>query len=284
MDGSEPLIRYPLGRRGLVMSGLISGFTLATARVQGQEIRTDTNGLVAGDTQVYSDGDNLPAYFARPDGPGPFPIIVVIEEVFGVHEYIADVCRRLAKSGYLAVAPELYARIGDLSVMTDAQQIMREVISKAPDDQIFRDLDNTAIWASRNGGDLSRLGVTGFCRGGRAVWLYDAYSSALKAAVSWYGPIRGQTSPIQPWTALDAADRLHAPLLGLYGGQDPVNPVPDVQAAEAKARKAGKTIDIVIYRDAPHAFHSDYRPSYRKEYAEDGWTRMLAWFKKYGVA
>ncbi len=278
------LRHYPLARRGFLMTGLISGFTLATVRAEAQAIHTDTNGLVAGEVQIDAADGKIPAYFARPDKPGPFPTILVIEEIFGVHEYIKDICRRFAKAGYLAVAPELYARQGDLSKMTDVAQILRDVISKAPDAQLMSDLDLTAAWAAKNHGDPAKLAVTGFCRGGRATWLYAAHNPALKAAVAWYGPIGGATSAIQPKTVLDIADQIHCPLLGLYGGKDGSIPVDQVRAAEAKARAAGKTVEIVIYPDAGHAFHADYRPSYVKDAAEDGWQRALAWFKKYDAS
>ena len=281
MDGLQGLARYPLPRRGVVMTGLISGFTLATTRVEAQAIHTDAAGLAAGETTVPTDNGGLPAYFARPDGAGPFPTVLVIEEIFGVHEYIKDTCRRLAKVGYLAVAPELYARIGDLSKMTDVNAIIRDVISKTPDDQLLRDLDATATWAAANGGDPKRLVVTGFCRGGRDVWLYAAHNPALKAAVAWYGPVGGTPSSIQPRNAADVATELKAPLLGLYGGQDAGIPVAEVQAAAAKAASAGKTVQIHVFDDAPHGFHADYRPSYRKADAEAGWQEMLQWFSKY---
>ena len=281
MDGLQGLASYPLPRRGVVMTGLISGFTLATTRVEAQAIHTDAAGLVAGETTVPTDKGDLPAYFARPNGTGPFPTVLVIEEIFGVHEYIKDTCRRLAKVGYLAVAPELYARIGDLSKMTDVNAIIRDVISKTPDDQLLRDLDATATWAAANGGDPKRLVVTGFCRGGRDVWLYAAHNPALKAAVAWYGPVGGTPSSIQPHNAADVATELKAPLLGLYGGQDAGIPVAEVKAAAAKAASAGKTVQIHVFDDAPHGFHADYRPSYRKADADAGWQEMLQWFGKY---
>ena len=283
MDGLDGLKSYPLARRGMMMTGLISGFTLATARVEAQAIHTDAAGLDAGETRIPTTEGELPAYYARPAGAGPFPTVLVIEEIFGVHEYIKDTCRRLAKLGYLAVAPELYARLGDLSEMTDVNAIIRDVISKAPDGRLMQDLDSTAAWAANNKGDPARLAVTGFCRGGRNVWMYDAHNPALKAAVAWYGPVKGQPSPIQPTNPGDIAGEIHAPLLGMYGGQDAGIAVPDVQAAAAKARSAGQTVEIVVFPDAPHGFHADYRPSYRKTDAEDGWARMMAWFKKYGV-
>ena len=283
MDGLDGLKTYPLARRGMMMTGLISGFTLAVTRVEAQVIHTGTDGMDAGETKIPTSEGALPAYYARPAGAGPFPTVLVIEEIFGVHEYIKDTCRRLAHAGYLAVAPELYARIADLSGMTDVNAIVRDVISKAPDDRLLQDLDSAAAWAAQNKGDPARLAVTGFCRGGRNTWMYDAHNPALKAAVAWYGPIKGQPSPIQPTNPGDIAADLKAPLLGMYGGQDTGIAVPDVQAAAAKAKAAGKTVDIVVFPDAPHGFHADYRPSYRKADAEDGWNRMLAWFKKYGV-
>lgn len=285
LEGLDGLVREPFSRRGFVMTGLISGFTLATTVVHGQAITTDSAGLEAGDVQIPTSDGQMPAYRAVPAGNGPFPIVLVIEEIFGVHEYIKDTCRRLAKQGYCAVAPEVYARQGDLTKMTDVQQIVREVISKKPDAELLADLDATAKWAAASSkGDAARLGVTGFCRGGRAVWLYAAHSPAVKAAVAWYGPLGGSRTDIQPKTAADVAGDIKAPVLGLYGGADTGIPVADVEKQRDTARAAGKTVEIVIYPDTPHAFHADYRPSYRKQPAEDGWAKMLAWFKTYGVA
>lgn len=275
---------YPLARRGLVMTGLISGFTLATQRVEAQAIQTDTSGIDAGEAQIPVPGGSLPAHYARPAKGTKFPIVIVNEEIFGVHEYIKDTCRRLAKAGYLAVATEYYARLGDLSKMTDIKQIVADVIAKEPDAQYMADADATLDWAAKNHGDIDHVGVTGFCRGGRMTWLFAAHNPHVKAAVAWYGPVGGDRTPIQPATASDYADQLKAPLLGLYGGQDTGIKVEDVKAAEAKAKAAHKTVEIVVYPDAPHGFHADYRPSYRKEAAEDGWKRLLAWFKEHGVA
>ena len=272
-----------LGRRGMVASTLIAGLTLATARVDAQVIHTGTEGIVAGETRVPVGDGELPAYSAKPEGTGPFPTILVIEEIFGVHDYIRDVCRRLAHEGFLAVAPELYARIADLSKMSDVQQILSQVISRAPDATLLDDLDHAATWAAANGGDPARLAVTGFCRGGRDTWLYAAHNPELKAAVAWYGPVGGATSDIQPRTARDVASELKCPLLGLYGGQDQSIPVADVQAAAAAARAAGKAVEIVVYPDAGHGFHADYRPSYNPADATAGWQRMLAWFRTHGV-
>ena len=265
MDGLQGLTTYPLPRRGMMMTGLISGFTLATTRVDAQALHTDPAGLEAGEAKIPTTAGELPAYYARPAGPGPFPTVLVIEEIFGVHEYIKDTCRRLAKAGYLAIAPELYARLGDLSKMTDVSAIIRDVISKAPDDQLLADLDSTTAWARLNKGDTARLAVTGFCRGGRRnTWLYAAHNPALKAAVAWYGPVGGQPSPIQPRTATDLAADLKCPLLGLYGSQDTGIPVPDVQAAAAKARAAGKTVEIEIF-EAPHGFPRRLPPQLPQE-------------------
>lgn len=277
------LRNYPLARRGMMMTGLISGFTLAVERVEAQTITTDTNGLVAGDTKIPTTDGDLPAYYARPAKGTHFPIVIVNEEIFGVHEHIKDICRRLAKLGYLAVATEYYARIGDLSKMTDIPTILKDVIYKAPDAQYLSDADSTINWAGKNKGDLAHVAVTGFCRGGRQTWLIAENNKRVKAAVAWYGPVMGPTSDIQPKTATDGADQLKCPLLGLYGGQDTSIKMDDVRAAEAKAKAAHKTVEIVIYPDAPHGFNADYRPSYRKADAEDGWKRMLAWFAAHGV-
>ncbi len=285
LEGLDGLKSRPLSRRGIVMTGLITGYTLATARVEAQTITTDSTGLVAGEVKIPVADGEIPGYRASPDGAGPFPTVIVIEEIFGVHEHIKDLCRRLAKAGYTAVAPEIYARQGDLTKMTDVNQILRDVISKKPDAEMLSDLDAAARWAvSAAKGDAGRLGVTGFCRGGRATWLYAAHNGGLKAAVAWYGPLGGNRTDIQPKTPGDVAADIKCPLLGLYGAADTGIPVPDVEKARDAARAAGKTVEVVIYPDTPHAFNADYRPSYRPEPAKDGWARMLAWFKRYGVA
>ncbi len=278
------LTRYPLARRGFIMTSLISGFTLSTTRVEAQAIHTDTVGLSVGELHVPVSDGQLPAYVARPEGAGPFPIVLVIEEIFGVHEYIKDVCRRLAKQGYLAVAAEYYARLGDLSKRTTPQQIFTDVIEKAPDALMMRDMDAVAAWAARNHGDASRLGITGFCRGGRQTWLYATHNSHLRAAVAWYGPLGGRTTPIQPQSVLDLVGALKCPVLGLYGGQDTSIPQSGLERLEAAAKHDGKVVKIIVYPDAPHGFHADYRPSYRPADAKDGWERMLGWFREYGVA
>jgi carboxymethylenebutenolidase len=278
------LRRFPLARRGMVMTSLISGFTLATTRVEAQAIKTDTTGIDAGEVQIPVKDGNMPAYYARPAAGTNFPVVLVNEEIFGIHEYLKDVCRRFAKLGYMAVAPEIYFRNADFPKMTDTQQIFRDVILKKPDTELFSDLDATLDWAAKNKGSATAIAETGFCRGGRVTWLYATHNPNLKAAAAWYGPIKGTPSDIQPKLVIDVADQLKCPLLGLYGGKDASIAVADVQEAEAKAKAAGKTVEIVVYPDAPHGFHADYRPSYRQADAEDGWKRLLAWFARYGVA
>ncbi|KMO39940.1 carboxymethylenebutenolidase [Methylobacterium variabile] len=285
LEQLDGLVIPPFSRRGFVMTGLMSGLTLATTRVEAQAIRTDEAGIVAGEVRIPVGDGPMPAYRAMPEGPGPFPIVLVVEEIFGVHEYIKDICRRLAKAGYTAVAPELFARQGDVSKMTDVQEIVREVVSKTPDAQVMGDLDASAAWAAAEAkGDPGKLGITGWCRGGRTVWLYAAHSASLKAGVAWYGNFGGNRTGIQPKTAADVIPDIRAPILGLYGASDAGIPVADVEKARDAAKAAGKTVDIVIFPDAPHGFHADYRPSYRKGPAEDGWARMLAWFRQHGVA
>jgi carboxymethylenebutenolidase len=271
-------------RREFVMTSLMTGFTLAVTRAEADPIHTDSVGLNAGPIEFATLDGKLPAYVAMPSSGGPFPIILVIEEIFGVHEYIKDVCRRLAKLGYMAIAPELYARIADLSKMTDAQEIVQKVILKAPDDRLLSDLDSALTWAIAHRGNTSKLGVMGFCRGGRDTWLYAEHNPYLKAAVAFYGPVAGPTSEIQPKTPLDLADALKCPLLGLYGGADDSIKQSDVQEAAARARKAGQTVEIEVFPGAPHGFHADYRSTYDKPAAEAAWAKAMAWFKDHGVA
>jgi len=284
LEGLDGLLTPPFSRRGFVMTSLMTGLTLATSSVEAQVIRTDADGIEAGEVKIPAADGPMPGYRAMPKGEGPFPIILVIEEIFGVHDYIKDICRRLAKVGYCAVAPELYARQGDLSTMTDAKVIIRDIISKTPDAQWIADLDAAASWAvSASHGDPSRIGTMGWCRGGRGVWLYAAHRKDLKAGVAWYGPVGGERTEIQPRTATDLAAELNAPLLCLYGGADTGIPVPAVEAARDKAKAAGKSVELVVYPDAPHGFHADYRPSYHEADAKDGWARALAFLKSHGV-
>jgi carboxymethylenebutenolidase len=279
--------RLELGRRsfarGFAMTGLTAGFALAVQPIAAQTtITTDTAGLEAGEVKVPVADGTIPAYRAMPASGGPFPTILVVSEIFGVHEHIKDVCRRFAKAGYLAVAPELFARQGDPSKYTDIATLIREVVSKAPDAQVMADLDATAAWAAASSkGDPARLGVTGFCWGGRITWLYAAHQPRLKAGVAWYGRLVGDPTPNQPKHPIDLVEELKTPVLGLYGGKDQGIPLDTVEMMQEAAKKAGKTVEFVVYPDAPHAFHADYRPSYREGPAKDGWQRCLAWFAKY---
>jgi carboxymethylenebutenolidase len=272
-------------RRGFVMTSLASGFALAVQPVMAQSvITTDSDGLTAGEVTIKVADGSIPAYRAMPATGGPFPTVLVIQEIFGVHEHIKDLCRRFAKLGYLAVAPALYARQGDVSSMSDIQEILGKVVSKVPDKQVMSDLDATVAWASHNKGDTKRLAVTGFCWGGRQTWLYAEHNPRVKAAVAWYGPLGGPTNELKPSNPPDGIKQLKVPVLGLYGAADTGIPVADVEKMRDALKAAKKKAEIVIYPDTPHGFNADYRPSYRPEAAKDGWNRMLAWFEKYGAA
>jgi carboxymethylenebutenolidase len=271
-------------RREFVATVVGAGFAAAVQPVCAQTmIVTDTQGLAAGMVEISVPGGKLPAYQARTASGGPFPTVLVVQEIFGVHEHIKDVCRRLAKLGYLAVAPELYFRQGDPSKIPGIQEILDTIVSKVPDEQVMADLDACAQWAARNGGDGSRLAVTGFCWGGRISWLYAAHNPRLRAGVAWYGKLEGAPSALAPHQPIDLAGKLKAPVLGLYGGKDQGIPLEDVEAMRQALKKAGGSSEIVVYPEAGHAFHADYRPSYRKDAADDGWKRLQAWLKSHGV-
>jgi len=271
-------------RRGFVMTSLASGFALAAGPVSAQTITTDTNGLVAGEVKVPTADGEMPAYRAMPDKGGPFPTVLVIQEVFGVHEHIKDVVRRFAKAGYYAIAPELYARQGDASKYTDIPKLISEIVVKVPTDQVMSDLDAAVIYAKSTGkADTAKLGVTGFCWGGFATWMYAAHNPALKAAVAWYGGSRKITD-LTPQNPEDIAQDVHCPVLAFYGGKDPSIPPEIIQKREDACKAAGKTCEVKVYPEAQHGFNADYRPSYNAEAAKDAWAMMMAWFKKYGVA
>ncbi|MFN9371803.1 MAG: dienelactone hydrolase family protein [Planctomycetaceae bacterium] len=277
----------PLGdvsRRDFVMTALAAGFALAVQPVSAQTITTDTNGLEAGEVKIPVADGTIPAYRAMPAQGGPFPTVLVIQEIFGVHEHIKDICRRFAKLGYFAVAPELYARQGDVSKLTDFSEIIGKVVSKVPDKQVMSDLDAAVAWAKTTGkADTSKLGATGFCWGGRIVWLYAAYNPNLKAGVAWYGRLVGQADELHPKHPLELVSELKAPVLGLYGGADMGIPNDTVENMQKALKEANKPCEIVLYPDTPHGFHADYRPSYRKDKAEAGWKRLQEWFKKNGA-
>jgi len=264
------------------------GYAASVRPVSAQAITTDTHGLVAGAVSIPVGGFPMPAYRAMPaQRSGLLPVLLLVSEIFGVHEHIADVARRFAKQGYLAIAPELFVRQGDASAYTDMNLLIAELVSKVPDAQVLNDLDACVSWAAAEGGDVARLGVTGFCWGGRVTWLFDAHNAAVKAAVAWYGKLASPATELQPRRPVDVAAQLHAPVLGLYGGADPSIPLDTIdkmKSALAAGGPASKASEIVIYPDAPHAFHADYRPSYRQAAAEDGWRRCLDWFRAHGVA
>jgi len=278
----------PLSRRSFIVTALGAGFAFAVQPVSAQStISTDSRGLTAGEIKVPAAGGEMPAYRAQPASGSRFPVILVVHEIFGVHEYIKDVCRRLAKLGYLAIAPELYARQGDPRQYGNIQDLLDQVVAKVPDAQVLDDLDACAAWAAGHGGDPARLGITGFCWGGRIVWLYAAHNPQVKAGVAWYGRITGPASEMNPQQPIDLAGELKGPVLGLYGGLDQGIPRATVekmrQTLAASANPASQASALHIYDNAPHAFHSDYRPSYRQAEAEDGWQRLRAWFKQNGV-
>ncbi|GAA4343007.1 dienelactone hydrolase family protein [Pigmentiphaga soli] len=274
-----------LDRRGFIVTTLAGGFTLAAGPVAAQTaIHTDSDGLVAGEVKIPVADGEIPAYRAAPAGKTGLPVILVVQEVFGVHEYIKDVCRRFAKAGYLAVAPELYARQGDPSRYQDTGRLMTELVAKVPDGQVLGDLDAAARWAAANGGSRARIGINGFCWGGRIVWLYAAHNPAVKAGVAWYGRLVGDTDPLHPTNPVDIAGQLKGPVLGLYGGQDagiPLTSINTMKDALASGPAAAKASSFIVYREAGHAFHADYRPSYRREAAMDGWKHALDWFGRY---
>lgn len=282
-----------LSRRTAMLAtgtGIGIGTALAAGPVQAQhQVMTNTEGLTAGLVWVSTaDGRPMPAYRAMPASGTGFGTILVVQEIFGVHAYIADICRRFAKAGYYSIAPELYFRQGDPRYYTDIPSMIRDVVAKVPDEQVMKDLDASVAFAKGEGkADTAKLGITGFCWGGRITWLYDAYNPAVKAGVAWYGRVVGDPGPMTPKHPIDIAKDLHGPVLGLYGGADTGIPNDTVDKMRAALKAAGTPAatksEIITYPDTPHAFNADYRPSFRKEASEDGWKRALAWFKANGV-
>jgi carboxymethylenebutenolidase len=278
-------------RRTALKAALGVGYAAAAMPIMAQTaIKTSADGLKTGEATVEVNGFKVPVFYAAPAGKTNLPVILVIQEIFGVHEYIADTCRRFAKAGYMAIAPELFARQGDPSKYGEMAKLMSEVVSKVPDAQVMADLDGVVKWAGTQGGNTKKVGITGFCWGGRITWLYAEHSKNVKAGVAWYGRLVGTPSALTPKHPVELAATLKAPVLGLYGGQDggipvtTINQMKDALAQAGQAGNAARASEFVLYPSAPHAFHADYRPSYRKEAAEDGFKRALAWFKTHGVA
>jgi len=275
-------------RRSALKAALGAGYVAAAGPLMAQTaVKTSAEGLVSGEVTIDVNGFRMPAYRSAPAGKTGLPVVLVVSEIFGVHEYIADVTRRLARQGYLAIAPELFVRQGDPSDFGEVARIQSEIIAKVPDAQVMGDLDACVAWAGAHGGDLNRVAITGFCWGGRIVWLYAAHQPRLKAAVAWYGRLTGAANAMTPQHPLDLAAQYKAPVLGLYGGADtgiPLEGVERMKAALAQGSAAARASEFVVYPDTPHAFHADYRPSYRQGPAEDGWQRLLVWLRRYGVA
>lgn len=281
-DGLMPKSRW--SRRGFVMTSLASGFALSVQPVSAETITTDTKGLMAGEVKVPVKDGQIPAYYAMPDKAGQHPTVLVSCEIWGVHEHIKDICRRLAKTGYYAIAPELFARQGDASKIADVPTLIDTIVKKKPLPEILSDLDATVAYAkSSRMADTSKLGVTGFCWGGFVTWMYATHNPGLKAAVSWYGSDRWFKEMTQEGPVKIGAE-VKCPVLAFYGGQDQSIAKENIEGREQACKAAGKTCEFKIYPDAPHGFLADYRPSYRADDAKDGWGLMLAWFKKYGVA
>jgi len=274
-------------RRAFAATGLVAGFTLAAGPLNAAAIVTDTKGLDAGEVSITVSDGHIPAYRARPAGRKNAPVVLVTQEIFGVHEHIKDLCRRFAHLGYYAIAPSLYARFGDPGAydMAHVQDLVTNIVAKVPDAEVMSDLDATVAFAKGERADTAKLAITGFCWGGRVVWLYAAHNPALKAGAAWYGPLAGKPNDLRPKTAIDLAAQINAPVLGLYAGQDHNITAADIDAMRTALAKAGKTNSrIDVFDDAQHGFNADYRDSYNEKDAKDAWARMLAWFKANGVS
>lgn len=273
-----------VNRRSFIQTAVGVGFAAAVAPVCAQTmIKTDRVGLTDGVAKLSVAGAEVPMYFVKPEGKSNLPVILVISEIFGVHEHIADVARRFAKQGYLALAPELFVRQGDAKNAESVAVLIKEIISKVPDAQVMGDLDAAVAWAGSNGGDTKRLGITGFCWGGRITWMYSAYNPSVKAGVAWYGKLLGDESALTPKHPIDIAAGLKTPVLGLYGAKDQGIPVESVFKMEVELKKGNSKSEFKVYENSGHAFNADYRPSYNEADAKDGWNRCLAWFKANGV-
>jgi carboxymethylenebutenolidase len=272
-----------LNRRDLMLGGLASGFAIAAGPLSATTLQTPGTDLTAGFVAIPVGERTIPAYRARPSSGQRWPVVLVVQEIFGVHAHIQDVCRRLAALGYLAIAPSLFERQGDVSNVADLAAVFA-IVAQVPDSQVMADLDATVAWAGKEGnGDISRLGITGFCWGGRITWLYAAHSSLLRAGVAWYGRLGTPPTPLQPLVPIALASQLKAPVLGLYGGKDDGIPLPVIEQMKQALLAANSPSRIVVYPDAPHGFHADYRDTYRPEAAADGWRRLQGWFRAHGV-
>ncbi|MFC7517752.1 dienelactone hydrolase family protein [Herbaspirillum sp. GCM10030257] len=274
-----------VNRRGFLKTALGTGFAAAVMPVTAQSvIKTDTTGLTAGEVTITVKGQKVPVYRAQPEGKTNLPVVLVISEIFGVHEHIADVARRFAKLGYLALAPEMFVRQGDARAYTSIPELQKNIISKVPDEQVMDDLDAVVAYAKENGGNTDKLGITGFCWGGRITWLYSAHNPKVKAGVAWYGRLVGEQTEMTPTHPVDVAANLKTPVLGLYGGKDAGIPLDTVEKMKAALAKGGSKSEFVVFPNSGHAFHADYRASYVEADAREGWQRCVAWFKEHGVA
>ncbi|GAX45413.1 twin-arginine translocation pathway signal protein [Tolypothrix sp. NIES-4075] len=271
-------------RQFIATATLATGFALAVQPIFAKVITTDSKGLVAGAVKIPVKDGEIPAYRAMPAKSGNFPIVLVIQEIFGVHEHIQDICRRFAKLGYVAVAPELFVRQGDVSKLSSIEEI-RPIVDKVPDAQVLSDLDATVNWVVKSAkGNINKLGITGFCWGGRITWLYAAHNPQVKAGVAWYGRLVGDVTGLTPKHPVDIASTLKVPVLGLYGGKDTGIPLETIKQMRDRLKSSSSKSEIIVYPDAPHAFFADYRPSYRERDAKQGWQRLQAWFKQHGVS
>ncbi len=277
---------FDMPRRTFVTT-LVAGFTLATGPLNAETIVTGANGLDAGEVKIPVSDGSIPAYRAKPAGKTRLPVVIVVQEIFGVHEHIKDLCRRLAHAGYYAIAPSLYARQGDAGKydMAHVGDLVKDVVAKVPDVEVMTDIDSTVAFAAGEHADTAKLAITGFCWGGRVVWLYAAHNHALKAGAAWYGPLAGTPNDLRPKTAIDLAPEVKAPILGLYAGLDQNITADNIEAMRKALAASGNTASrIDVFPDAQHGFNADYRPSYNEKDAKEAWARMLAWFKANGVA
>lgn len=281
---SSPNAAAGIDRRDFLKAALGTGFAAAVMPVSADTIKTDTVGLSAGTIHITVNGQQVPVYRAQPEGKTGLPVILVVSEIFGVHEHIADVARRFAKQGYLALAPDLFIRQGDALKEPNVADLIKNIVSKTPDADVMADLDATVAWAKANGGNTDKLGITGFCWGGRITWLYAAHNPRVKAGVAWYGRLLGDSNNITPRHPIDIAPTLKAPVLGLYGAKDQGIPLESIEKMKAALAQGSSKSTFVVYPNSGHAFHADYRPSYVEADAKDGWSRALAWFKAHGVA